>query len=104
MRAGAARSSSPRESAQSTGGGFAGASGPDRSSAARDYSTGDQLAVAASIALAVSTVVLLFNATLLFGSKGGPGILAFAKVLLWLSFLPIAAALGIYITSMAGSL
>jgi hypothetical protein len=65
---------------------------------------GGQLEVAAVIALAVSIVVLLFNATLLFASKGGPGILAFAKVLLWLSFLIIATALGLCITSMAGSL
>jgi hypothetical protein len=68
------------------------------------FSTGDQLAVAAAIALAVSIVVLLFDAMLLFGTKGGPVVLAFAKVLLWLSFLPIAAAVGIYITAMTGSL
>ena len=48
--------------------------------------------------------VLLFNATLLFAGRGGSGILAFAKVLLWFSFLLIAAALGIYITALTGSL
>ena len=62
------------------------------------------IAVLAAIALAASMGVLLFNATLLFGSKGGPGILAFCKVLLWLSFLIIATALGLCITSMSGSL
>jgi len=68
------------------------------------FATGGPLEVAAAIALAVSIAVLLFNATLLFGTKGGPGILAFAKALLWLSFLIIATALGLCITSMAGSL
>ena len=68
------------------------------------FSSGDQLAVAGTMALTVSIAVLLFNATLLFASRGGSGILAFAKVLLWLSFLLIAAALGIYITALTGSL
>ena len=65
---------------------------------------GSQLEVIAVMALAVSIAVLLFNATLLFGSKGGPGILALAKVLLWLSFLLIATALGLCITAMTVSL
>ncbi len=67
------------------------------------FAPGGQLDMAAVMALVASIAVLIFNATLLFASKGGPGILAFAKVLLWLSFLIIAAALGLSITSMAGS-
>ena len=67
-------------------------------------SPGDQLAVAGIITLTISMAVLLFNATLLFASRGGSGILAFTKVFLWLSFLLSAAALGIYITAMTGSL
>lgn len=68
------------------------------------FSPGDQLAVAGTIGLAVSIAVLLFNTTLLFASRGGPGILTIAKALLWLSFLLIVAVLGLYITIMAGSL
>ena len=68
------------------------------------FAPGGQLEMAAAIALAASIVVLIFNATLLFATKGGPGILAFGKVLLWLSFLIIATALGLCITSMTGSL
>jgi len=67
-------------------------------------SPGDNLCLMAAITLAGTIAVLIFNATLLFGSKGGPGILAFAKVLLWLCFLAIAAAIGLCITSMTASL
>lgn len=69
-----------------------------------EIGSGMQFEVIAVIALAVAMVILLFNSTLLCGSDGGTKILKISKTLLWLSFLLIAAAIGLCIVSMAGSL
>lgn len=65
---------------------------------------GDNIVLMAVIVMTVAMVVLLFNTTLLFGSNGGPKVLATGKVLLWLSFLLIMSALILCLVSMAGSL
>ena len=65
---------------------------------------GDTIVFIAVIVLTVAMGVLLFNATMLFGSNGGSDVLATSKVLLWLSFLLIISALVLCLISMVGSL
>ena len=65
---------------------------------------GDTIVFIAVIVLTVAMGVLLFNATMLFGSNGGSDVLATGKVLLWLSFLLIISALVLCLISMVGSL
>ncbi len=68
------------------------------------FGSGHKVEVFAVMALAVTIAVLLFNATMLFGSNGGPKVLASAKVLLWLAFLLIAVAIVLCVISMTTSL
>jgi hypothetical protein len=64
--------------------------------------SGDQPQLLAAIALVATVGILLFNATLLCGTNGGPKVLAAAKVLLWFSFLLAAVAIAFCIASMVG--
>ena len=68
------------------------------------FGSGIQVEIIAVMVLAVAMAVLLFNATLLCGSNGGPKVLSTGKTLLWLSFLLTAAAIGLCIASMVGNL
>ena len=68
------------------------------------FGAGAGVEVIAVMSLTLCMAVLLFNSTLLFASQGGPGVLATAKWLLWLSFLLIASAIILCFVSMAGSL
>ena len=68
------------------------------------FGPGDNTVLTAVIALTVTMALLLFNSTMLFGSNGGPKVLATGKALLWLSFLLIALAIILCLVSMVGSL